>query len=63
MVEASLDTGGGCKLVHQGALISSTNVNLLNNVPKISAAQGQQLFILGVSFDLADGGSKDFRAC
>jgi hypothetical protein len=34
--------------VHQGALTSSTIVNPLNNVPKISAAQGQQLSILGV---------------
>jgi hypothetical protein len=34
--------------VHQGALPSSTIFNPLNNVPKISAAQGQKLPILGV---------------
>jgi hypothetical protein len=48
MVEACLDTGGGCNVMHQGALPSSTIVNPLKNVPKISAAQGQKLSILGV---------------
>jgi hypothetical protein len=48
MVEACLVTGGGCDIVHQVALHSSTIVSPLNNVPKISAAQGQKLSILGV---------------
>jgi hypothetical protein len=42
-VEACLDTGGGCNLVRKDALPTSTEVRLLSKVPKIAAAQGQQL--------------------
>jgi Reverse transcriptase (RNA-dependent DNA polymerase) len=62
IVEACLDTGGGCNLIRQGALPSSTIVHPLKKAPNVAAAQGQKLSVHGVChLHLQVGDQKTFE--
>ena len=49
LVEACLDTGGGCNLVRADVLPTGTPVHQITAVPNINAAQGQALSVIGLS--------------